>query len=166
MTSFSVDVPGEARSQGSARWVTSASTGRIIGVKSRHERAYRESVVAHLRAAWGPRPRIPRHVAVGVRLDAAYPRPRAHYTTVNGGPGELKGTSPGAPDEYAAKTRTPDLDKIVRLYLDAMTIAGVVTDDAQVAWVRASKFWLPIDNPASTHLSVSTPDWRSHVDPA
>jgi len=41
--------------------------------------------------------------------------------------------------------RKPDLDNVCKLALDALTKAGVVRDDTQVAVLVASRWWLPID---------------------
>lgn len=60
------------------------------------------------------------------------PRPLAHFVA-NDRERPVKVTAPKYP------TRKPDLDKLVRAVLDAITDAGLWKDDAQVSWVRASK---------------------------
>ena len=37
--------------------------------------------------------------------------------------------------------KRPDVDKLTRAALDALTIAGVWRDDSQVAWLSARKVW-------------------------
>jgi Holliday junction resolvase RusA-like endonuclease len=51
-----------------------------------------------------------------------------------------KDGSPKRPG-YAPKSSKPDLDKLVRAVLDAVTAAGVWVDDSQVAQVYAEKFY-------------------------
>jgi hypothetical protein len=39
----------------------------------------------------------------------------------------------------------PDVDKLARLALDACVEAGILADDARVAWLLATKVWYPYD---------------------
>lgn len=39
-----------------------------------------------------------------------------------------------------AKTTAPDVDKLVRAVGDALTAAGLITDDARICVIRASKY--------------------------
>lgn len=65
---------------------------------------------------------------VVVRLIFRLPRPKGHYT----GKGELK------PSALAVSEKKPDLDKLIRAVLDALT--GVCwRDDAQVCYLAAEK---------------------------
>jgi crossover junction endodeoxyribonuclease RusA len=68
----------------------------------------------------GRRPRIPRNLRASVEL--------VFYFEREGG------------DELADMVRKPDLDKLVRAVLDALT--GIAyEDDSQVASIKASKLW-------------------------
>ena len=69
---------------------------------------------------------------VYVRLTFYFPRPKSHH--VAGDPSRpVKPTAPGYP------TGRPDLDKLVRAVLDAMTAASVWRDDSQVVSIEAMK---------------------------
>ena len=49
------------------------------------------------------------------------------------------------PDQHKPYTKTPDLDKLCRAVLDALKIAGVLHDDAQVDDLRATKAYANAD---------------------
>jgi Holliday junction resolvase RusA-like endonuclease len=73
----------------------------------------------------------PSREALRVTLAFSFPRPSSHFGTGRN-EGELRGSAP------AYKTTKPDLDKLVRAALDALT--GIVfVDDAQVAELLAWK---------------------------
>ena len=74
---------------------------------------------------------------VAVSLTFYLPRPKAHYGT-GGNAGQLK-TS--APHHHAKK---PDVDKLARAILDALTVAAVWRDDDQVARLHATKVFADI----------------------
>jgi len=66
--------------------------------------------------------------AVRVVLDFIMPRPKYHFLK--------SGLRANAPTRH---TVTPDIDKLARAVLDALTNAGVWRDDAQVAQIEAYK---------------------------
>jgi len=71
-----------------------------------------------------------------VRVDLIFfmPRPKSHFGT-----GRNAGTlKPGAPFFHTVK---PDIDKLERAVLDALTMGGAYTDDARVAMVTKSKVY-------------------------
>ena len=57
---------------------------------------------------------------------------------------------------WACMTRKPDVDKLVRSTLDAMTAAGVWADDAQVYSVFADKNWSNDRTKEGARIIVST----------
>jgi Holliday junction resolvase RusA-like endonuclease len=63
---------------------------------------------------------------VAAELTFIFPRPKSHYRTN----GQLK---PNAP---YYKTSAPDLDKLIRATLDAITVAGIWQNDAQVVMIQ------------------------------
>lgn len=69
---------------------------------------------------------------VAVIITFTLPRPKAHYRTGRHA-GEVR---PDAP-YWCAKR--PDVDKLVRSTLDALTAAGIYHDDAQVAVLDVEK---------------------------
>jgi Holliday junction resolvase RusA-like endonuclease len=90
------------------------------------------------RAAMGP-------VAVIIRF--SLPRPKSHYRTGRNA-GVLRDDAPG----YCSKR--PDVDKLVRSTLDALTAAGLYGDDAQVAVLEVEKRYADPD-PVGAVITVS-----------
>jgi crossover junction endodeoxyribonuclease RusA len=78
-------------------------------------------------------------VAITFRLQ----RPKGHYGTGRNA-GVVKDSAPVRP---AVK---PDIDKLVRSTLDALTESGAVRDDAQVVSLSTSKFYADGDMPGAT----------------
>ena len=113
--------------QGSKRHV---GNGRMIE-SSRHVKPWRESIRAAALAAMGEG-WTPLDGPVVVDLTFLMPRPKGHYGT---------GRNAGAlrPSAPASHTTKPDLDKLVRAVLDALTSAGVWHDDSQVWGIAATK---------------------------
>ena len=118
-------VPGVPQPQGSKRVVR----GRLIDANARTLKPWRASVAAYaaeamrrdgVQTATGP---------CAVTIHATFGRPKAHYRTN----GELKDWAP------SLVVTKPDIDKVVRACLDALTDAGVWRDDAQVARLSARK---------------------------
>jgi len=124
-------IPGIPRPQGSLRIIT-ARNGRAFAQNSSTTVQHRNLVVHELAQVWQDREMVRGPVAA--RLTFKFARPHSHYGTGR----NVDVLKPSAPEHHA---RTPDADKLARLVLDALTIAGVVRDDCQVALVRAEKQW-------------------------
>lgn len=77
-----------------------------------------------------------------VTLRFYLPRPKHHYGA--------KGLRDSAPTSHTSK---PDLDKLVRAVLDAVTDAKVWVDDAHVVRVVASKEYAEMDE-IGVHISL------------
>lgn len=138
MSAVSFFVPGIPIAQGSKRHV-----GRGIMVESsKHLKPWRLDVTALAREAHtGP----PLEDAT-VDLTFVFPRPKAHYRTGRHA-AELR---PDAPERHTVR---PDLDKLCRAVMDALTAAQVVRDDATVSALEARKRYG--DQPG-VHVLVAT----------
>ena len=114
----SVFVPGEPRAQGSKRGIV--RNGRAVLVESAKGLGQWRAAIGH---AAGQQDCFVDQDPVGIQLTFTLPRPksaRARSLT------------------YAAAAKKPDLDKLIRAVLDALT--GVwLRDDSQVVLVLASK---------------------------
>jgi crossover junction endodeoxyribonuclease RusA len=120
-------VPGLAAPQGSKRAVRLKNGRTVLLESSERVRPYRAAFALAARDAWRGGPAT--NDVVAVELLFVFPRPKSHYTSK----GILKATAPRSPGR-------PDLDKLCRAALDAMT--GVIyCDDAQVAILSACKEW-------------------------
>lgn len=132
-----VIVPGKPRTQGSMTLWRDARTGGERAKYAPETVAHRNLVVGLARQGWG---RLPIGGPVAVQIVAEFTRPKSHYGTGRNA-SVLKSTAP------ILHTQAPDGDKIARLVLDALTIAGVYRDDSQVAVLRVEKRWSDMDHP-------------------
>lgn len=145
MTSLHFHVQAEAAPQGSKRGMVHRSTGRVVLLEvSKRVKPYRDSVRAaaleHTTGTLtGP---------VLVELGFWFHRPKAHYGT-----GRNRTTlRPGAPTMH---TQRPDVDKLIRSTLDALT-GTVWHDDSQVIAVSGGKQWT--SQPSFVAVTVRTLD--------
>ena len=142
MRHLTFHVVGVAAAQGSKKYV---GHGRMVE-SSKAVGPWRESVRAAALAAmgddWTPLDG-PLHVAIAFHL----PRPKGHYGTGRNA-GVVK---PSAPRYPAGK---PDIDKLTRAILDAVTSAGAWRDDSQVVQLRANKVWSEPDTAPYTFIGV------------
>ncbi len=148
---WTVTIPGTPRTQGSTAPGISASTGKPHGFKTRQERQHRALAVQLMAAAWKGQP-IPKPTPVEVTVVCSFPRPACHYGTGRNAH-TLKRSAPSTPHAKA-----PDADKIARLLLDALTLAGVYQDDGQVAQLNVEKRWAPNTTRPWTRVTVRTVD--------
>ena len=80
---------------------------------------------------------------------ATFTRPASHYGTGRNAE-TLKPTAPARPISRNAG----DSDKISRLAMDALDIAGVYNDHSQVALLRIEKRYADLGEPESTVIKV------------
>jgi crossover junction endodeoxyribonuclease RusA len=137
-----ITVDGRPAPQGSKRLIG----GRLVE-SSKAVRPWRDAVrstaAAETRAIDGWEPlREP----VRVRIEFFLPRPKSHYRAN----GELR---PDAPRWVSSK---PDLDKLARSVLDALTDAGVVADDSFVVVLSAHKEYANASPGAEITVSTLT----------
>jgi crossover junction endodeoxyribonuclease RusA len=122
-----------------------------------HTVEHRNLAVATLADAWHRQHpgTEPLRVPVAVFIMAGFARPRDHYRTGRNA-SLLKADAP------MAHTQAPDIDKLARLVLDALTVAQVIADDKYVNVLRCHKGWAHID---STKVIVQwTDSGRSLLD--
>ena len=107
--------------------------GRMIDVKSGALNRWRRMIAAEVqRRGWHHDPILSGPVAVS--LTFYLPRPQYHYGTGRNA-NRLKDTAPLLVD------KRPDVDKLSRAVLDALTQAGAWRDDSQVAYLAAEKHY-------------------------
>lgn len=123
-------ISGEPQAQGSKR----IFGGRLVESNDRTLRPWRATIAGEARARLGREEPI-RDAALRVTLGFMFQRPKSHYGTGRNA-GELKRNAP------AYKSTKPDVDKLARAALDALT--GIAyADDAQVATLVVWKDWGP-----------------------
>lgn len=134
-------VPGIPVQQGSKRHV-----GNGVMVESaKNLRPWRDSVTYAAREAL-PLNEDYRVGPLAVELVFWFPRLKSHYKSN----GQLRADAP------THKVSTPDIDKLGRAALDAITASGMWYDDAQVADLELKKRYA--DKPDGIGLAVSL--WR------
>lgn len=127
-----------------------AYTGKVSVYESSVKlKPWRQVVVNAARAADpGPPTEGPLILNIVFRL----PRPKAHFGTGRNA-GRLKPSAPEWP------TKKPDVDKLERAILDALTIAKVYGDDSQVVIVHSCKVYADYDPPGATVAVGTFDDW-------
>lgn len=144
---LALQVPGKPASQGSmSLWRSPVGTDHVKYPP--HTVEHRNLTVGLLQQQWGIRPALVCPVTVSLRF--YFPRPKSHYRT--GRFAQLLRA-----DAPALHTSAPDLDKLVRLVCDALTIAGVWADDSLATDLRAQKRYAP-KGLTHIHLYERTPD--------
>jgi Holliday junction resolvase RusA-like endonuclease len=109
-------------------------TGTVVTPQKATVLVYR----ADIQRIWGePQPLVG---PITIDVEFRFQRPKAHFNKT--------GLKPSAPKPM---TQSPDLDKLVRSVLDALTFYAYV-DDKQVTRVNATKTWW---HQSETHIVVS-----------
>lgn len=120
------DVVGLPSPQGSK---TRMPNGAMLDGKSPEARekhaSWRTAVADAARTAWNGQPPIDGPVCVALTFRLPMPKSRPAATRNRG---------------IAWHTVKPDVDKLVRSTLDSLTAAGVITDDARIAYLNARAF--------------------------
>lgn len=125
-------VPGVPIPQGSANWVVSKTTGKVIPIVSKKLKPWRKDI------AWAAKDAMRGRMFVGgvsMTLIFIFERPKCHYRT--GRYSHL--LRDDAPDRHIQK---PDFDKLERAVLDALTGVAYV-DDCEVDTGGKHKRWGP-----------------------
>jgi Holliday junction resolvase RusA-like endonuclease len=118
-------VPGTPQPQGSTRAFVKA--GKVVTTSANPNlRPWRDSLILAAKEARKGRDSLTGPVGVIVEFYVA--RPKGHYGK--------RGLLPSAPKRPFVR---PDLDKLIRGVLDALTQSAVLVDDGQVVDVWASK---------------------------
>lgn len=138
-----IRVYGRPVPQGSARAFVvrrgGAPTGRaVVTGDNTKTRPWKESIVAEAVAAmgtdWAAQWAGQNGAPLAVKLTFIMSRPGTHY-------GKGRNAAVVRPSAPPLPTTKPDLDKLCRAVLDALTDAKVWHDDAQVAHLDAFKIW-------------------------
>lgn len=129
-----VVVPGAPATQGSMALLNRATGNMGYPAKTI---AHRNLVVGELVEYWAGRDRI--QTAVRVRCRFEIERPANHYLPVNRRR-TIRELRPDAPI-WPVGSKSGDCDKYLRLVLDALTVAGVWSDDCLAVDVKGVKTW-------------------------
>ncbi len=141
-------VPGRPQPKGSWIPIQNRKTGKTYFVPDNKRSKPWETTIKLLAQSKKNRlglcsngPWLPAPNPVQVRITFYYRRPKTHYKTKANQPDQERLSTQGA--QYrnpTARNATPDIDKLARAVLDAMT--GILyEDDCQVASIFARKEW-------------------------
>jgi crossover junction endodeoxyribonuclease RusA len=119
-------VPGDPAPQGSKRYL---GDGRMVE-SSKRVASWRADIRAVAESVMKPRHEALWAVPVAVELDFYLSRPKSHFGTGRNAQ-KIKESAPNWPGR-------PDVDKLARAVLDALT-GLVIADDSTVVELRASK---------------------------
>jgi crossover junction endodeoxyribonuclease RusA len=138
-------VHGTPAPQGSKRAFKHKTTGNIVVIADNHKplTKWRNAVQAAAMEHGGT---ITPGAPAAIALDFYLARPKAHYGTGRNAE-VIKPTAPLVP---ASK---PDLDKLIRAVLDALTAAGTYTDDSKITAIFATKFYAD-RRPPGVHIHL------------
>lgn len=130
-------VPGVPVPKGSARAYVIGGVARITNANA-STRPWQNAITAEA-ALHGP----PEPLNGPCRVEVLFlmPRPKGHF-----GAKGLRPSAPKTPD------RKPDLDKLERALLDALTVAGFWRDDAQVCDINSRKRYAGKEHTGSNGL--------------
>lgn len=135
MRTVALRVLGDPAPQGSKR----IYNGRVVEV-SKKVRPWRDAVGKSVDRAQARDLNIDQPVTV--RVSFMLKRPACHYRTGKYA-GIVKDTAPLYP------VRPPDVDKLIRSTLDALTEHGVIADDSLVVTVHAQKCYANDEEPGA-----------------
>lgn len=125
--SLVIDVPGMPVQQGSMRAVpVGGGRHRVIADNEKRLKPWRAAIAESAQSLLGAEGQFTG--AVAVLLMFRFTRPQGHYGQ--------RGLRPSAPPH---KTTEPDVDKLSRAVLDALTESGLWRSDAQVVDLHAIK---------------------------
>lgn len=128
-------IDGTPVPQGSKTPVMRKGRPSLVDDNAKRLHPWREHARKALEAAgWPPLLHGPVQVALGFHLA----RPKRHHVAADPSR-ELRADAPVWCDAFGRG----DIDKLCRALLDAMTAAGVIRDDCQVAALRATRMWGP-----------------------
>jgi crossover junction endodeoxyribonuclease RusA len=129
VSGWQFEVRGTPAPQGSKRHV---GRGILVEAGGPRVKAWREAVRSEAQDAIGGDDPLGGPVYLSVTF--LMPRPKSHYRTGKHA-AELR------PDAPMWVAQTPDIDKLIRATLDALTDAGAWHDDRQVADLRARQMY-------------------------
>ena len=127
-------VPGAPATQGSMALLNRATGNLGYPPKTI---AHRNLMVGELVEYWAGREQITAPTRVRCRFEIE--RPAGHYLPVNG-KRTVRELRPDAP-VWPVGSKSGDTDKYLRLVLDALTVAGVWSDDCLAVDVKGVKTW-------------------------
>lgn len=147
-TELVITIPGESVPKGSLRCIGRSGRHQLIEDNPR-TKEWRATVALWVKRKWQLN-RAEKGQPLGAEVTFTLPRPKGHYGTGRNRT-ILRASAPPEPVSHAAG----DVDKLVRLALDALQDAGTIPDDSQIVDLHARKAYAH-DGSRDVHSDVLT----------
>lgn len=134
-------IPGRAAPKGSLKCVGGRGRHQLVEDNAR-AKGWRETVSGWVRRTWPADQRAAKGQPVGAEITFTLDRPKGHYGTGR----NARTVKPTWIDALPTSHATGDVDKLLRLVLDALQDADLLHDDCAVVEVLARKTY--VDGPA------------------
>lgn len=137
-----LDIIGHPAPKGSLKCIGRNGHHQLIEDNTR-TKEWRAEISTHAKRLLNtPDKRADKHQPIGVEVTFSLERPKGHHRT-GARAHQLVDSAP----QYPVTRSSYDVDKLLRLVLDALQDAGVLHDDAAVVEVTTRKFYLGGDVP-------------------
>ena len=148
---ITITIPGHPAPKGSLKCIGGrGGRGHVLIEDNTRTKDWRKIVAYWCQKKWPPEQRADPGQPVGVEVTFTLPRPKGHYGTGRNAH-TLKGSALTLPVGHS----TGDVDKLLRLLLDALQDAGVLPDDCAVIETVARKTY--VDGPELVPDSLGYP---------
>lgn len=164
---FCITIPGRPAPKGSLKCVGGRGRHQLIEDNAKSD-PWRVEVVRWTRKHGADHHAV-KGQPLGAEISFTLPRPNSHYRTrrnpatgVVGPTGEVK---PAYVDAWPVNRGTYDVDKLLRLILDALQDAGLLVDDAAVCDVTTRKRFPSVDGEVDAYDRLPYPGVRIRLYP-
>lgn len=144
-------IPGRAAPKGSLKCVGGRGRHQLVEDNAR-SKGWRETVAGWVRRKWPTEQRAAKGQPVGAEITFTLDRPKSHYGTGRNA-GQIKSQHV---DALPVGHGTGDVDKLLRLVLDALQDTDVLPDDCAVVEALARKAY--VDPNAVVDGATDIPD--------
>lgn len=131
-----VTIPGHPKPKGSLKCVGARGGRGHVLIESVDNKSWRETVTGWIRTAIRHGVRADIGQPLGAEITFTLERPQSHYGTGRNA-GKVKASAPKHPVSHA----TGDVDKLLRLILDALQDTDLLPDDCAIVEVTTRKAW-------------------------
>lgn len=137
-TELYITIPGHPAPKGSLKCIGGkGGRGHVLIEDNARTKVWRSTVAGWITRAWPKDQNADKNQPLGADITFTLPRPRGHYGTGRNSD-VLKTTAPAYPISHQAG----DVDKLLRLALDAIQDTPVLPDDCAVVEVHALKAYV------------------------
>lgn len=142
---LSIVIPGRAAPKGSLKCVGGRGRHQLVEDNS-NTKEWRQTVAGWVRRRWPADQRAIKGQPIGAEITFTLERPKSHYGTGR----NARTVKPQYVHALPVSHATGDVDKLLRLVLDALQDAELLDDDCAVIEALTRKFYVDPDG-ASTH---------------